>query len=83
MRGRWAEKVVYLTQGRADSAVDIITTMLVSTKRNGNVVVMGCWFSDEVIVVVKWNADEDAGDPSEDKPFHQRHGAKGEGRNMI
>ena len=65
--GRWAEKVVYLTQGRTDSTVDIVTTTFVSTKRHGDMNVMGCGFSDEAIVVVKRDAYEDRGDRSEDK----------------
>ena len=59
--------MVYLTQGGAGSTVDIVTTTLVSTKRHGDMTVMGCWFSDEAIVVVKRDADEDMGDLSEDK----------------
>ena len=34
---------------------------------------MGCGFSDEAIVVVKRDANEDVGDPSEDKTSRKRH----------
>jgi hypothetical protein len=44
---------------------------------------MGCRFSDEAIVVIKRYAEDDAGDPSEEKTYRKRHGAKGEGRNML
>ncbi len=57
--------------------------MLVCTKRNGDVPVKGCGFSDEVIVAVKRNAEDDEGDPLEEKPFRKRQGVKGEGRNTI
>lgn len=51
--GRRAETAMYLTQGRADRPVDIVTTTFESTKRHGDMTVMGYGFSDEVIVVVK------------------------------